>query len=98
MPRTTSGTYEDSSTLLANYEKNPSVGKWEWNEFAKEWRAMRFELIFSGRQYMAELSEFYRSLFNIAKSFIFNPENSTTRRIGEMRLLPLLQPLREAAT
>ena len=82
MSSTTSGTYEDCSTLLANYEKNATVGKWEFSEFAKEWRAMRFELIFSGRQYMAELPDFCRSLFNIAKSFIFNPGNSTTRRIG----------------
>ena len=79
---TTSGTYEDCSALLLNHEKNAWVGIWEFNEFAKEWRAMRFELIFSGRQYMAELAKFCRSLTNTDKSSIFNPENSITRRIG----------------
>ena len=81
-----SGIYEDCEKLLSNYEANATSGKWEFSEFAREWQAMHFELIFSGRQHMAELPDFCRTLFVVAKSFIFKNWSSTTRQVGALFL------------
>ena len=78
--------FKDCNKLLTNYEKNATEGKWEFSEFANEWREMRFELIFSGRQHLAELPNFCRSLFHIAKKFIFHPSSGQTKRMGALFL------------
>ena len=89
--------YTDCNKVLTNYEKNATQGTFKFSEFAKEWREMKFELIFAGRQYMGELPYFCRLLFYIAKRFMFQQSSSQIKRVGAFFLCYSLyekQPLK----
>ena len=83
--------------MLNNYENNSTPGTFQFSEFAREFRDMRFEHIFAGRQNMGEIPFFCRLLFKIAKRFIFQQSSSQLKRVGGLYLCYSLyqkQPLK----
>jgi len=83
----TGGCFTDCRRLINNFVKSSDPTAFYFIDFAKEWRKLHFDLIFSGRDKTVELPEFTRELFTIVKKMLLLKTASLPEKIGALFLM-----------
>jgi len=83
----TGGCFTDCKRLINNFVKSSDQTAFYFIDFAKEWRKLHFDLIYSGRDKNVELPEFARELFTIVKKMFLLKTATLPEKIGALFLM-----------